>query len=405
MNREDLQKEIINLSNTFNNVALQWPTGLGKSKAAIDIIYNMSLGGTKAPKILLVVAEIPHKENWSKEFTKWNCQFPMTVECYASLKNYKNTEWDIVIFDEAHHLASDLRLQIVETMKIQHVMLLSATLQDQLILYLASIFGPFGISKYTLKEVIDGGLLPEPKVFIIPMTLNNVYENYTIIKEWGDKPKRKVIKCRYNDRWQYIRDKVKYPHITLEISCTQQQKYNYLTEEFEYWKNKYMRSRQEYMKNKWLRVGSERKRFLGECKTEAARLLLYKLRTKRFICFCSSIEQTELLGGKNAIHSKNKDSLKIINSFNNKEINNLFAINMLQEGQNLIDIEAGVIIQLDNVERAFIQKFGRTLRADSPKQYIFYYKNTRDEDYLKNVYEEIDKDYIIIVNNLLDLNI
>ena len=403
MNREDLHKEIINLSNTFNNVALQWPTGLGKSRAAIDIIYNMSLGGIKSPKILLVVAEIPHKDNWNKESIKWGCAFPMTVECYASLKNYRNTEWDIIVFDEAHHLTSDLRLQIVETIKAQHVILLSATLQDLLIRYLESIFGAFGISKYTLKDVIEEGLLPEPKVFLIPMTLNNVYENCTIVKEWGDKPKRKVIKCSYFDRWKYIKDKVKYPHITLEISCTQQQKYTYLTEEFEYWKNKYMKSRQEYMKNKWLRVGSERKRFLGECKTQTAHLLLYKLRNKRFICFCSSIEQTELLGGKNAIHSKNKDSLKIIESFNNKEISNLFAVGMLQEGQNLVDIEAGVIIQLDNVERAFIQKFGRTLRADSPKQYIFYYKNTRDEEYLKNVYEEIDKDYIIIVNNLLDL--
>lgn len=73
--------------------------------------------------------------------------------------------------------------------------------------------------------------------------------------------------------------------------------------------------------------------------------------------------------------------------------------------QNLVDIEAGVIIQLDNIERAFIQKFGRVLRADSPKQYIFYYKNTRDEEYLKNVYEEIDEDYIITINNLLDYNL
>lgn len=71
--------------------------------------------------------------------------------------------------------------------------------------------------------------------------------------------------------------------------------------------------------------------------------------------------------------------------------------------QNLVDIEAGVIIQLDNVERAFIQKFGRTLRADSPKQYIFYYKNTRDEDYLQNVYEEINNDYITVVTNILEM--
>jgi superfamily II DNA or RNA helicase len=67
---------------------------------------------------------------------------------------------------------------------------------------------------------------------------------------------------------------------------------------------------------------------------------------------------------------------------------------MLQEGVNLTGIEAGVIIQLDGEERAFIQKFGRTLRADSPEQYIIYFRATRDEEYLQNALESIDKNYI-----------
>ena len=83
-----------------------------------------------------------------------------------------------------------------------------------------------------------------------------------------------------------------------------------------------------------------------------------------------------------------------MNKFNRKEISNLFAVGMLQEGVNLTDIQVGIIIQLDGEERAFIQKFGRVLRSDSPVQYIFYVKNTRDEDYLKNALENIDKNYI-----------
>ena len=67
---------------------------------------------------------------------------------------------------------------------------------------------------------------------------------------------------------------------------------------------------------------------------------------------------------------------------------------MLQEGVNLTDIEVGVIIQLDGEERSFIQRFGRTLRSDSPVQYIIYYKGTRDEEYLNNALENIDKKYI-----------
>lgn len=68
---------------------------------------------------------------------------------------------------------------------------------------------------------------------------------------------------------------------------------------------------------------------------------------------------------------------------------------MLQEGMNLTDIQVGIIIQLDGEERAFIQKFGRALRAESPEQYIIYYKGTRDEEYLKNAIENIDAKYIV----------
>ena len=71
---------------------------------------------------------------------------------------------------------------------------------------------------------------------------------------------------------------------------------------------------------------------------------------------------------------------------------------MLQEGQNLVNIQAGIIIQLDGQERTFIQRFGRAMRANSPVQYIFYYRNTRDEEYLKDALQGIDKEYIEILN-------
>ena len=74
----------------------------------------------------------------------------------------------------------------------------------------------------------------------------------------------------------------------------------------------YMRSRQEYLKVKWLQVGSERKRFLGNIKTEEVKLLLNTLKTKRYICFCASINQAEELGKDFCIHSERKDSQEVI---------------------------------------------------------------------------------------------
>jgi superfamily II DNA or RNA helicase len=148
-----------------------------------------------------------------------------------------------------------------------------------------------------------------------------------------------------------------------------------------------------------MQIGIQRKRFLGEVKTHIVKRLIEKLKDKRYICFCASVAQAEYLGKENAIHSKVKKTQSIIDSFNEKKIDNLYAVGMLQEGQNLVDIEAGIIIQLDGSERPFIQKFGRSLRASDPHQYIFYYKNTRDEEYLNNILEDFNSDYI----NVLDV--
>lgn len=363
--------------------------------------------------ILLVVAEIAHKDNWRKELEKWGgiSNSSIRVECYASLKKLSDTQWDYIIFDEGHHLASDLRVEILRSIKAENIIILSATFPDNLRWNIESIFGNFVVSSITLSEAIDSGILPRPKIFLIPMKLDNNNYNCTIIEEWGNKEDRKIYKCNYYERWEYLKNKKKYPNVRLEISCTQSQKYEYLTSQFEYWKRQFFRTRQEYIKNKWLQVGSKRKRFLGECKTKDVKALLNKVKDKRFICFCASIEQAKLLGSNNAIHSERKDSLSIIDDFNNKKINSLFAVGMLQEGQNLNDIQIGVIVQLDGAERAFIQKFGRVLRADSPIQFIFYYENTRDSEYLENILETMNEDnntfkeHIVRINDVTNLKL
>lgn len=392
--RDDLERAAKAALKSYNNIAIQAATGVGKSKLALDLCRNMVEPGEQLPSVLLVVAEIAHIQNWKDEIDKWSYEGSVFICCYASLKKYRNTEWDVIIFDEAHHLGSELRLDIFSTITAAHMLFLSATLKESLVSILEMHCGPIKVIKMGLQAAFDANILPEPKINLIPLVLDNKTANQTVIEEWGYKSRRREIVCNYADRWFYKRNKGSYPNVRLIIRCTQQQKYDYLTEQFNYYKRQYMNCRNEIIKNKWLQFGSQRKTFLGLQKTIVAMKLLARLEGKRYICFCTNIEQAEYLGGDNAVHSKKKGSLKIIQSFNNKEIDSLFAVGMLQEGVNLTDIEAGVIIQLDGEERAFIQKFGRTLRADSPEQYIIYFRATRDEEYLNNALESIDKNYI-----------
>ena len=395
MTREELNSQAIELLQTNNNIAIQAATGVGKSKIAIDLCYDVAQRSLGPIKVLLVVAEIAHINNWNAEFIKWNQPFgEVTTICYASLKNFRNTQWDAIIFDEAHHLNSELRLDVFDTLQSRYKFFLSATLKDSLLWRLEQSCGPIANIKMGLQDAFNADILPEPKIKLIPLTLDNSRITETIIEEWGKEEKRKTAVCMYSERRKYLRDKKKIPHGRLIIHCTQQQKYDYICTQFEYYKQRYMYTRNEAIKNKWLQWGSKRKAYIGMLKTDVASKLLHKLEGKRLICFCTNIEQAEYLGKEKSVHSKKKNSQEIIQMFNKKEINSLYAVGMLQEGVNLNDIQVGVIIQLDGEERSFIQRFGRTLRADSPEQYIIYFKGTRDEQYLKNALENIDEKYI-----------
>lgn len=400
MTRDDINKKSIKLAKENKILALEFATGIGKSKIALDIINSLFI--TNVPTVLLVVAELAHFNNWRDESFKWNHdKLWNTITCvtYASLKKHKDMKYDIIILDEAHHIGSDLRLDIIDNIQFDKMLLLSATLGESLKQYISNMFNTQIKSyKITLQQAIDWKILPKPKIYLIPLTLNTTNVSEKIIEEWGKVSLRKRYKCTYQERWEYIKNKKKYPNVILEISCTPYQKYIYLTEKFEYFKKFYFRNRNEAVKNKWLQLGSQRKRFMSELKTPIVKKFLRHVTNNRYICFCGSIEQADILGKNNSIHSKKDNSAEIIDKFNNKEINNLFAVGMLQEGQNLNDIEVGIIVQLDGQERSFIQKFGRSLRAEDPIQYIFYYKNTRDTEYLQNALEGINENYIQELN-------
>ena len=410
--KQKLQEREFSALKDEHRVILKWATGCGKSKMTIDLInyqcMNM-LVHIKPVRVLFVVAERAHIMNWQDEFEKWNLRIDRVrtdVICYASLKNYKNEQYDIIVFDEAHHAFSEKRLAILEEMAqfnyaINNIYLLSATLSSAKVDMIESIFGKFKTSTVTLKDAIEGDILPDPKVYVVGMDLDNTKRHQEI--KIGNDPNAPVVK--WENRAKYI-----YKNIPCIIQCTEFQKNAYLTSSMEYWKQRYENSHMEFQKNKWVNLGSQRKRFLGELKTGAVRKLIESFkRSKRFVCFCASVAQAESLSRENTISSRRPEKLnqRIIDAFNNKQLNQIFAVGMINEGMNLTDIQTGIIVQLDGKERLFVQKAGRAMRADEPVIVIFYYRGTQDEVYLKGALENIDAKYVqhIDINNLNNIKL
>ena len=402
--KQQLQEREFSVLKDKQRVILKWATGCGKSKMAIDLInYSIESFKDKPVKVLFLVAEKAHIKNWEEEFDKWQLRRDMIstdVACYASLKKYYQYDiYDIIVLDEAHHIFTDKRMEMLREMEApertpanQRVYLLSATLSSGKQDMAEEIFGKFTVSTITLKDAISQEILPDPRVYVIGMELDNI-KKYQEIRI-GDNPNAPVVK--WEDRKKYV-----YKNTPCIIQCTEYQKNQYLTEKMDYWKGRYELSKSEFMRTMWVNTGSVRKRFLGELKTGAVRTLINRISgKKRFVCFCASVNQANSLSKNTTISSKrpSKYNQLIIDAFNNKSIDQIYAVGMITEGMNLTDIEAGIIVQLDGKERLFVQKFGRSLRAEDPVAFIFYYKNTQDENYLKGALENIDSKYVRYIN-------
>jgi superfamily II DNA or RNA helicase len=147
--------------------------------------------------------------------------------------------------------------------------------------------------------------------------------------------------------------------------------------------------------NNWRGQGLIRKRmqliYNSKTKQQAARQILLKTwdKDKRFLVFGGSIEQISTLLPKHSYHSKNKGKKdnNLLKDFQEKRINLLGTVGMTDEGQNIDDLDIGIVIQADSNERRMIQRLGRMVRVRenyTAHVYGLCLRGTQDEKWFQS---------------------
>ena len=391
MTREDILKEILSLEG--DNWLLELATGTGKSRLALEKVK--SLGGKT---LLLVVNRNVHKQNWADEIKKWwsNCDMEITMTTYVSLPKYTG-KYDCAIFDECHHLSERCR-EALCSFDIKHSVLLSATVSAKLKDELVEIFDDLVSYKKDLRDVIEDNILPDPKVYLIPLKLRTDLPTESIWK--NQKAKGRVIETSWAMRWSYMKQKTN----PVRIYCTQKQYITDLDNQIDYWKNRYFRTRSSIAKNKWLRLCSDRLKWLSDKKTPYVQLFLLHFKSCRTLIFCNNIEQTEMLG-EYCINSKNKDSVNNLKLFNEHKIDHITACNMLNEGMNLVDCQVGIYANLNSSDTIIKQRMGRLLRHKNPVLVVPYFKGTREEELVNNMLENYNPKLVSVIDDYKKIKI
>lgn len=379
MTREEIHDLALSKVDMTKYMILELITGFGKSKLAIDLINHICdrvfMNDECPTTILILVAKTVHKQTWKDEIEKWGGikSDYITIECYESLKNYENSYFDVVVADEMQHL-SEARIDVLETIHINESFIgLSATIKRDMRDYFIHSHKA-EVIKCGLKEAVEDEVLPEPTVYLLPLTLDNSIYKYRT-KRFGK-----------------------------EVTTTQKGYYDSVSSLIEWYKNKYFNSRNERMKNLWLSTAGKRLKWCAEQKEALVLSLLDKFRNYKTLTFCSSIEQSERLGKYN-ITSKNKKSAEYLNMFNNNKIKHITACSILNEGVNLTNCRIGIFCNLNSSEIVVKQRVGRILRHKSPIIIIPYFKDTREEELVQKMIEEYSEDSIISVDSINDIKL
>lgn len=358
MDRDTIQANAVKVLEEKYRLMCMWATGVGKSGVCLKFLKNHP-----GFKTLILVPETVNISNWEEEFRKFDVDMSLvSIACYASLHKFWDTSWDLLVIDEAPHIDTDLRRNYLNTISANYVLALGAVMTQEEQAALEEIYGEFYKSRVGLGYAIQQKMLPTPIVNVVHMKLDDTRRD------------------RYYDGF-LLTDKGVYDAIQRKLSNA---------------KNEFNARPSEWNRIKMNQIGSERKRFLGKCKDDAIRYICSKLdeKNRRYLCFCSSIAQAKDLGGDHAFTSKTPASAKLLERFNDGEINSLYVVAKLIEGQNLKDIDCGVIGQLGNSNRITVQQAGRIMRSDNPIIFVPVFDNTKDDGFLTTVTYNIPTEYI-----------
>jgi superfamily II DNA or RNA helicase len=382
--RSEIQREWLAAPFYFFKV-INWATSVSKTLPALKKI--------ESKKTLIVTSQTFHQKNWKKEAIKWNVGLSTcTFCCYNSLHKYIGT-WELIILDECQRFP-DSWSELLPQFGFNELLMLSGTITTDTKKKMYNIGKP-QFSTITPEMAVEFGILSEPEINVIWLTLDNVNRNQIFIK--GKDKKKKTVICEY---WEYQKTykwlkSDKRPN--LHIKCTEQEWLG-LHEELMGWvKDQAIKTGSEILWTRLKLMGNERKSFLAKLKTKPVLRLMDKLKEERLVIFASDIEQA-MIFDKDAVHSKNKNGQQIIDEFNEYKRDKIVSVRQLQEAMNLVEPDNGIIVQLDNskeggkgvVNIKSGQALGRIFRSDVPKLYLFVFKNTQDEVYYNSFKESLD---------------
>lgn len=352
--RDDIQKEALEIAQKHKRCGLGVSMGVGKTLIGLRYIDHLQGQNMGKLKVLVVAPKLSIFKSWEDDAAKFDIDITnIEFSTYLSLYKQNPHVYDVVVLDECHSLLPS-SLVFLENYK-GRILGLTGTPprhNNSEKGILVSKYCPI-VYKYITDDAVDDDILNDYRIIVHRMPLSHINNIPVTLKDktfWTSESKN-----------------------------------------YSYWTQRLMDANTK--KQEQIASIMRMKALMGfKTKEEYTKKLLEDIEDK-CIVFCNTQEQADYMCSY-SYHSNNPESEENLDMFKHGKIDKLSCVLQLNEGVNIPELRAGIIMHAYGNERKSSQRIGRLLRLNPTETaivHILCYKGTVDDKWVTEALKDFDQ--------------
>lgn len=355
--REQIQTDCLNIMLQHKRGTAAVSMGVGKTLIGLNYIADLQGKNMGKLRVLVVAPKLSIFDSWRNDADKFNINIEnIEFTTYLSLNKYNPQEFDIVVLDECHSLLdSHLNFLGHFTGRVLGLTGTPPRYEQSEKGRMVMQFCPIKFT-YITDDAVDDNILNDYRIIVHKMHLS------------GDN--------------------------TIEIKMNEKSFFTSEIKNYGYWTQRVYDSSSP--KQRQISSIMRMKALMGfETKEKYVKKLLDGIDNK-CIVFANTQDQADRLCN-HSVHSNNDDADENLQRFKDGEIDTLSCVMQLNEGVNIPNLKAGIIMHAYGNERKSNQRIGRLLRLnpnETSTVHILCYKDTVDEKWVDEALKDLNSNKI-----------
>ena len=355
--RDQIQQDALTIALNNKRCGLGISMGVGKTLIGLKYISHLQGKNMGKLRVLVVAPKLSIFDSWKNDALKFDIDIEnVEFTTYLSLNKYNPQEFDIVILDECHSLLdSHLNFLGHYTGRILGLTGTPPRYADSAKGRMVSQFCPMRFT-YITDDAVSDDILNDYRIIVHKMSLSSA----------------NTLHVKLKDKEWYTSEAKNYNYWSQRVYEANTPKQRQITSIMRMRALMDFRTKENYAKN-----------------------LLNDI-DEKCILFCNTQDQADRTCSY-SVHSKNPDAEENLQNFKDGTIDKLSCVLQLNEGVNIPELRAGIIMHAYGNERKSNQRIGRLLRlnpTETATVHILCYKDTIDEKWVEEALKDLDQSKI-----------